>query len=498
MLRLINTRSVRINLFLVLVLTIALGASLTANLICHDTAYAADQKVTTQQRAVLYDLQDAFTSLSDQLLPSVVSITSEKMVSTKQQMIDPDDNGPGGIPFPFPFPGMPEGPGGKQQATSFGSGVIVRNDGYILTNDHVVADADKVTVTLNDGRKFVGKVSRDQRSDLAIIKIDARNLPAAKLGDSSKVKVGSWAIAIGSPFELPQTFTVGVISATGRNEAVSDGSQTRGYFNLIQTDASINPGNSGGPLINIDGEVVGINTLIRSSFGGGNVGIGFAIPVNTAKFVLDQLITTGKVTRGYLGLVPADVTPKIADSYGVKEGAMVKSVEVGSPSDKAGIQVEDIITNFDGKKITNENSLRDIISSTSPGKEVNVVLVRDKAQKTIKLKVGEAPGQEASASSTEESGTKLGFTVANITPELAEKFKLDDSAKGVVVTQVASGSAAMREGLQPGLLIAKANGKAVKSVSDFNATTKNLKSGDTLTLVVQTKQRSVLVELELD
>jgi serine protease Do len=281
---------------------------------------------------------------------------------------------------------------------------------------------------------------------------------------------------------------------------VSDGSQERFYPNLIQTDASINPGNSGGPLVNIDGEVVGINTLIRSNgMAAGNIGIGFAIPINTAKFVFEQLIAHGKVVRGYLGLAPADLTPETAERYGVKEGALVKSVEVGTPADKAGIQVEDVIVEFDGKKITSEISLRDTIAATAPGKAVKVVLFRDKAQKTVNVTMSEAPTTTASAGdNSKDADTKLGFSVAKVTPEIAQKYKLDDNAKGLVITSVARGSAAEEYGLQPGLIIIRANDQPVNTVAEFSAATKDLKSGDMLRLVVQTDQRRVLIEYAID
>jgi len=352
-------------------------------------------------------------------------------------------------------------------------------------------------VKLKDGRELQGIVSRDPRSDLALVKIDARNLPAAKLGDSSKVKAGSWAIAIGSPFELDQTVTVGVVSAIGRQGVASDGDETRFYPNLIQTDASINPGNSGGPLINIDGEVIGINTLIRASFDRGNIGIGFAIPVNTAKFVLDQLIEHGKVTRGYLGIKPTDVTPKSAERYGTKEGSLVQSVEVGSPADKAGVQVEDVIVEFDGKKIANEIELRDAIAATPPAKKVSMVVVRDRVRKTLEVTLTEAPALQA-AESPKESSTKLGFSVANITPQMAEKYKLEEGTEGVVVTKAAPGSTATRAGIQVGQVIFHVNGKPVQTVEEFDAGTKDLKSGDTLSLRARTKERTMLIEFTID
>ena len=374
--RLKTLLSGHIGLILIIALGMALVISLAANFSGRNVAYATDQKIASQeQRAGLYDLQNAFTSLVDEVLPSVVSIESKHAGDTKQTMQGFEDFFKD-FPFPFAFP-RPETPDTPRQMPDrmvHGSGVIVRSDGYILTNDHVVGGAEKVTVQLKDGREFQGTVTRDLRSDLAVVKIDARNLPAANLGDSSKIKVGSWAIAIGSPFELDQTVTVGVVSAIGRQGTASDETKTRFYPNLIQTDASINPGNSGGPLVNIDGEVIGVNTLIRSTFGG-NVGIGFAIPINTAKFVLDQLITQGKVTRGYLGFVPVDLTPRDKERYGVKEGALVKSVRATTPADKAGLQVEDVIVKFDGKSVSNEIQLRDLIAATPPGKKITVVVL---------------------------------------------------------------------------------------------------------------------------
>jgi len=482
----------RARLVLVIVLSMALGISLAVNLSGRDAAYALDRKATAQEHcAALHELQDAFTSIVDEVVPSVVSITSTRTVETNGTM-------PGleeffkNFPFPVPRPEVP----GKQPPKTYGSGVIVRSEGYILTNDHVAGGAEKVMVTLKDGREFQGTVCRDPRSDLAVVKIDAKDLPAAKLGDSSKVKVGSWAIAIGSPFHLDQTVTLGVISATGRQASLPEGAGF--YPNLIQTDASVNPGNSGGPLVNIDGEVIGINTLIQSPLGAANIGIGFAIPTNTAKFVLDQLITRGKVTRGYLGLVPEDLTPKRKALYGVKEGVFVNAIDLDSPAGKAGFQVEDVITEFDGKKVTNEIQFRDTVIATPPGRQVPVIIVRDKAQKTLTVTVGEAPPIETAKAPAEEPSTKLGFSMADITPELTKKYNLDEGAKGVVVTKVSIGSSAAQEGLRPGLVIVRANSQPITSVEEFNALTKDLKPGDTLRLRIRAKGREGLVAIVID
>lgn len=481
-----------------ILLSMAIGACVAVSFVGKDTALAVDNStIAKQQRAVLAEMQQGFISIVDEVLPSVVSITSIKVVSVRDIVPWFDEEFFQDLPWPFsiPRPGQPL-PERKQRQESYGSGVIVRSDGYILTNDHVVGEADLVKVTLKDGRQFEGKVTRDPGSDLAIVKIDANNLPAATLGDSSKVKAGSWAIAIGSPFGLSNTVTVGVISATGRSEVASDGSQARFYPNLIQTDASINPGNSGGPLVNLNGEVIGINTLIRTSMGVGNIGIGFAIPSNTAKFVIERLIKHGKVVRGFLGVVPNDLTPEDKDRYGVNEGALVTSVETGSPADKAGIQVEDVIVEIDGKKVASELDLRQIVEAIPPGKNVKVVVVRDKKRLTLTAKIGERPDTVASVPG--ETKGSLGFDVAELTPTLAQKYNLSPKAKGVVVTSVQPGSGAERAGLQPGDLITKVEGKPITSLSDFKSAVKGVKSGDTLRLIVVTERMTRIVEVPID
>lgn len=469
-------------------------AILCAPIFAVSPAYAA----TPQQKALLDSIQDAFTAVVDQVLPSVVSITSEHTAKPQAPSATPapEDDFFKGFPFPMP---MPDQQGPQTPPESMGTGVIVRQDGYILTNDHVVGGADKVTVTLKDGRTFDGKVFRDQKGDLALVKINATRLPEARLGDSDKVRVGSLAIAIGSPFGYDQTVTAGVISGIDRQAGVTDGGESRYYPNLLQTDASINPGNSGGPLVNVDGEVIGINTLIRSSFGGGNIGIGFAIPANTAKFVMGQLIANGKVMRGYLGIQPDDLTPDQRDTYGTSEGALVQTVEVGSPADKAGIQVEDVIVEINRKKISNQVQLRDVIAAVKPGTQIPITVIRDKQKKMLKVTLQEDPKLAvASGPASQEATDKLGFSAAAVTPELVDNYKLDPKSAGIVVTSVTPGSSAMKAGLQPGLVIVKANNKAVKTNAEFSAVTKNLKSGDTLRLVIILKERVALITYKLD
>ncbi|MHB0912156.1 MAG: Do family serine endopeptidase [Armatimonadota bacterium] len=451
----------------VLVIVVSLGCGSL-------TAYALD----TQQKSVLHELQDGFTAIAEEVQPSVVSITS-----TATMQVLPQNLGElfKDMPFPFAVPDAPSKPE-KKTVQSFGSGVIVRSDGYILTNDHVVGGTDKVSVKLKDGREFIGTVLHDPKSDLAVVKIDAKDLPAAKLGSSDKMKVGYWAIAIGNPFGLDQTVTVGVVSALNRKEEV----QNKFYPNLIQTDASINPGNSGGPLINIDGEVIGITTLIRSS-NGGSVGIGFAIPVDNAKFVMGQLIDHGAVVRGYLGIGPADLTSKDAERYGVAEGALVMTVQTGSPADKAGVQLEDVIIQIGDKKIRGETDLRETIASIPPGTKVNIIAVRNKEKKTLSLVIGDLKESEVAA--MPGIITNLGLAAADLTPELAGRLGLPAGTRGIAITAVDPNGPAADYGLEPGMVIIRANDHTIASLSELNQATSGLKSGDMLRLHILTKER---------
>jgi serine protease Do len=418
-----------------------------------------------------------FSDLAEKVRPGVVNIqVSKKVKNTGFERF-------GGNPFgdrnPFgdffgPFEGNQ--PDRKQQGV--GSGFIMSKEGYILTNNHVVEDADQIKVKLADGKELDGKiVGRDPKTDLALIKIEAAvELQPLKLGNSDDLKVGNWVVAVGSPFGLEQTVTAGIVSAKGR--VIGSGP----YDNFIQTDASINPGNSGGPLINLQGEVVGINTAIIAS----GQGIGFAIPINMAKEIAPQLQKLGRVTRGLLGVAIQDVTPELAKSFGLKEGkgALVSQVVPGGPADKAGFEQGDVIVNFDGQSVGDSKDLPRIVASTPVGKTVAVKLLRDGKEIERQAKVGEMEEENTSEAAKSPIHPTLGVTVQNLTPQVARELGLKESA-GVVVTGVEPGSPAAEAMIQVGDVIKAVNRKPVKNVDDFVKIVEQAKGGGSLLLLVQ-------------
>jgi serine protease Do len=460
------------------------------------------------------EMQSAFEQVAERLRPAVVFIRSRQASNTpmirrgSDDGDDNNDNSPfGNGPFDFNFPGFP--PNGRQTPPMFehhafasGSGVIVRSDGYILTNDHVVNGADKVTVQLQDGREFTGQVKPDFRSDLALIKIDADGLPAAQLADSDGVKVGEWALAFGSPFGLNDTVTSGIVSSLHRETAIGNGSDQRFYPRLIQTDASINPGNSGGPLVDLYGRVIGINVAIESPTGS-SVGIGFAIPANTAKYVMNQLMSKGSVTRGYLGLAPKTLEYDDQQRYGVKQGALVSEVQDGTPAAKAGFQVEDVILSYDGKPVKDDVDLRDMVAQTKPGDTVPVVVKRGNGDRTLNVTVGTAPeaqvAQNASPAKADPRA-KLGISLANSDdPQVRQQLGLKgDVPAGAVVVQVIPGSPASEAGLQPGDIIERLDGKSVANAAQLSDIAHGLKSDTTVTAVVRRGKQTLLVDIQLD
>jgi len=382
----------------------------------------------------------------------------------------------------------------KQQAA--GSGVIMTSDGYILTNHHVVDSATKVHVVLSDKREFDAKViGTDSDADIAVIKVDATGLPAVTIGDSSRVEVGDVALAIGNPFALGQTVTMGIVSALGRT-----GLGIEAYENFIQTDAAVNPGNSGGALVNTRGELIGINTAILSE-SGGNQGIGFAIPSNMARSLMNQIKDTGKVTRGYIGILPQDLTPQLAASFGIKDtrGALVASVEDNSPAANAGLQRGDVIREVNGKSINDQGELRNQIAELEPGKTLSLKVLRNGVEKSLSVKVAARPVEIGAASKSApvpDAGTsaKLGVAIQDLNPQIAKQLGISAAVTGVLVTQVQPDSPAADAGIKRGDVVQEVNRQPVKSASDFrNAVSQSTKA---LLLLINREDKTIYTVVE--
>ncbi len=374
---------------------------------------------------------------------------------------------------------MPERNFGMPRQEGLGSGVIATKDGYILTNNHVVEGADEVKVTLQDGREFAAKVvGRDPKSDVAVIKIDAKDLPVVPMADSDKVEVGDVVLAVGNPFGIGQTVTTGIVSAKGRGNMGLD------YEDFIQTDAAINPGNSGGALVDAEGRLIGINTAILSR-SGGNQGIGFAIPVNLAHDVMQSLIKDGHVTRGYLGVMIQDVTPALAKEFKLKDttGALVGDVTPKGPADKAGLKSGDLLVEFNGAKVTDSRHLKLEVASTHPGQTVPVKILRDGTEKTLEVTVKTLPGSEDLAKAendNHDTGTLNGVGVADLNDQARQQFDVPKTVQGAIVTEVKPDSASAEAGLKPGDVIQEINRKPVKNAEEAVRMTENPSDKTTL------------------
>ena len=418
-----------------------------------------------------------FSDLAEKVRPGVVNIQVVKSVKNA------------GFEFPFPFR-IPENPHGGPEQQGVGSGFVISADGYILTNNHVVHEATEIKVKLADRKEYDAKVvGRDLKTDLALLKAEgASGLHALQLGDSDSLKVGNWVVAVGSPFGLEQTVTAGIVSAKGR--VIGSGP----YDNFIQTDASINPGNSGGPLLNMEGEVVGINTAIFSQ-SGGNVGIGFAIPVNMAKEIAPQLKEKGHVTRGWLGVGIQKITPELAKSFGLKEekGALVSQVVKSGPADKGGLETGDVIVEFDGKKISDSNELPRMVASIPIGKAVSVKVLRAGSLVDREVKIGEVEEQKEEVASV-STRKPLGMSVQNITPEIAKGLGLK-SETGILVARVVPGSPAAKANIRSGDVIQQVNKKPVKDVEDFKQQIENAKDQETILLLIQRGESTLFAAL---
>ncbi len=423
-----------------------------------------NDKLTTAR-----SLGQAFVEVAKKVQPAVVNVTTEKTITMKPWERFGDDFFKGS-PFEDFFRGFgsprEKGKEYRQKQRSGGSGVIVDKEGYILTNNHVVEGADKVKVQLNDGREFTATVKgQDSRTDLAVLQIKAKDLPAASLGDSDKLDVGEWAIAIGSPFGLEHTVTVGVISAKGRS-----GLGTGTYEDFIQTDASINPGNSGGPLINIDGEVIGINAMIIQP----GTGIGFAIPINMAKQILNDLIKHGKVVRPWLGISVQDLTPEMMEHFKVKEkeGVLVGQIYPETGAEKAGLVSGDIIKSVDDKAIKNTNELVKEIQKKKVGQKIKLNIIRDGKPSTIEVTLTSMP-EKPEAAKEKEVEEKMGASVQELTPQLALRYRISGIKRGIIVVSVEDGSLADEIGLEEGDVILEINRKKIETIKDFEKAMKD-------------------------
>jgi len=431
----------------------------------------------------------SFSDLADSVSPAVVNIRTEKTTKTGGfRHFSRRPFGRNNDPFEDFFERffgneMPR----EHKERSLGSGFLVDKDGYIVTNNHVVENADEIKVRLKNGDDFDASViGRDPKTDLALIKIDnGGNLPFLNLGDSEKLKVGQWVVAIGSPFGLEQTVTAGIVSAKGR--VIGSGP----YDDFIQTDASINPGNSGGPLLNMDGEVVGINTAIIS----GGQGIGFAIPANLAKGIIGQLKTTGEVTRGFLGVSIQNISEELAEYYGIKDGKGVIVAEVvpGAPADKAGIEVQDIIIEVNGEKIDDNRRLSAMIAAIEVGKIVEIKALRDGKEKTYKVEIGRMSDDGiASAPKKTDSESDLGMNVAELTPEMARRLNINEKT-GVVVTEVKAGTKAEEAGIMHGDIIKEINHKPVNTISEYNEIIDDIDKGDSIQMFIKRSNEGFIV-----
>ncbi len=482
-------------LILVLVAAMGLGVVYMLPSTVAKLTYAVEagkSQAAQEKLASAEDLSAAFKYVAQSLRPSVVSISSVKRIkpvarNDRGRSTPFGQGSPLGSDMPEEFRrffgddffdrfefDLPQPPKGYEQHGT-GSGFIVSEDGYILTANHVVDGADEVTVRLSDNRELAANiVGTDRHTDLAVLKVDAKGLVPAQLGDSSKMEVGDWVVAVGSPFGLDQTVTAGIVSAKGRaNVGIND------YEDFLQTDAAINPGNSGGPLVNLHGEVIGVNTAIASR-NGGNMGVGFAIPSNMAKSVMESLIAHGQVERGWLGAAIQDLSPELAASFGYEgtEGVLIGDVVANGPAAKAGLKSGDIVAQFDGKAVKDANELRNAVAATASNTNVPVEVFRDGKRQVLTVHIGNLD-EDSLAAAGSESGSRggdrgnvqsndLGITVQTLTADLARQLGYDESAQGAVVTNVESGSAAASLGIQPGDVIVAVGHTTIDSAAAFS------------------------------
>ncbi len=449
--------------------------------------------------ATLKQMGKAFASVAEKASPAVVSIKAERTVTQQYQgfgdgkNLDPFSDDFFNFFFRRQAPRQQQTPQRKQQQVSQGSGFIISPDGYILTNNHVVGEADKVWVELQGGQTLQAEIKGlDPDSDVAVIKIKKKDLKYLELADSDQLEVGEWVLAIGNPLGLSHTVTAGIVSAKHRA-----GFGLATLENFIQTDAAINFGNSGGPLVDLDGKVVGINTAIAGS--SGNIGIGFAIPINMARHIYEQLIKTGKVERGFLGVLPNDMDADLAKELGLDDnkGVLISHVDEGSAAEKAGLQNYDIIIELDDKIVGSANELRNQIAMLKPGAEIKMLVMRKgkRIELTAKLDKRDSENSETAAG-TEESADDFGFSVRELSDELAKRFGYEGES-GVIISEVSPDSEAARKGLTPGILIKEVDQTPVKNVKEFTAAMKKAKKKGTALLLVRQGRYMIPLVLKL-
>ena len=483
----------------ILFLGVVVGLAISSRLDLMSPLTAKGGQVSTRSVEVLTQLSDALSEVAGVATPSVVNISTTRVIKQAEQApFDFFDD-----PFfrrffgdQFPQPNAPK----EHKEQSLGSGVIVSEDGYIVTNNHVIEKAQEIKVQLTNKRDYKAKlIGADPKTDLAVIKIEAAGLPALPWGDSTRLRVGEIVFAIGNPFGLNSTVTMGVISAVGRaNVGIAD------YEDFIQTDAAINPGNSGGALLNARGELVGINTAIVSRTGGYQ-GIGFAVPSGMARQVMESLIKFKKVVRGWLGVSIQEVTSDLAEEFGTKDlkGALVSGVMKSSPAEKAGIKQGDVLLTFNGKDVEDTGHLRNMVSQTPIGTKVKVRLLRQKKELELDVTIAELPKKAGEAAAEEdadgggagESGTLSGLTVRELTPDLARRFGITEAETGVVVVKVEQGSRAAEAGVRPGDLVLQINQKDIATLEDYKKAAGRIKAKDRALLLIRRKGEDLFLTL---
>lgn len=486
----------RLTLFGLLLIGMVLGGLFVSNLNLFSdqrTVRSFVPSLSADARS-FQEFSESFVSMAEKAKPSVVLIRSKKSVKTSRQ----DLRTPFFDDFFGPANPQPQEPRTEQ---GLGSGVIMSKDGYILTNNHVIDGADDITVSLPNKRELKAElIGTDPRTDIAVIRVKATDLPVLSFGDSDKLRVGEWVMAVGNPFGFEHTVTAGIVSAKGRSSVLENGGRYY-YQDFIQTDAAINPGNSGGALVDLDGNLMGINTAIFSR-GGGFQGIGFAIPSNMARDIMTRLIKDGKITRGYLGVFIQSIDEDLAASMGLKgqKGAIITEISKDGPADKSNLKIGDVVTTLNGQTIDDSDALRNLIATFPPGTAVLMDVLRGGKSLKVTVDLGELPenpDQMASAESEHKSAaSRLGLDVQDLTPEIARRFQYDADG-GVIIAKVEAGSVSEDKGLQRGDLIREVNGKPVTSVREFVAVVRGFTGGQAVRFLIQRGNGQFLVGIRI-